>query len=41
VAEKRAASEENALYFSDKGVLIEDDLLARLTWAPILPVEAS
>jgi hypothetical protein len=38
VAERRAASEENALFFSDRGVQIEDNLLDRLIWAPILPI---
>ena len=38
VAESRAASEQNALYFSDKGMLVKDDMLTRLTWAPILPI---
>lgn len=40
VAENRDASTENALFFSDRGMIIEDDLLARLNWAPILPVRA-
>ena len=30
--------ESNALHFSDRGVKIDDDLLTRLRWAPILPV---
>lgn len=38
VAERRSASQENALFFSDRGILIEDDLLERLVWAPILPI---
>jgi len=38
VAERRDTYEENALFFSDRGKRIEDDLLARLVWAPILPV---
>lgn len=37
VAEWREDGEENALYFSDRGLLISDELLARLVWAPILP----
>ncbi len=42
VAELRDAATENALYFSDSGMLINDSLLERLVWAPILPVrEAS
>jgi hypothetical protein len=40
VAERRSASEENALFFSDRGVQIEDTLLDRLIWAPILPINA-
>jgi hypothetical protein len=38
VAEQRDASEQNALHFSDKGLIIEYDLLDTLIWAPILPV---
>ena len=38
VGERRDAESENALYFSDQGLLIEDDMLERLIWAPILPV---
>lgn len=38
VGESRAASEQNALFFSDKGMLIKDEMLSRLLWAPILPV---
>lgn len=38
VAEWRDDGTENALYFSDRGMLIKDDFLARLTWAAILPV---
>jgi hypothetical protein len=41
VAEQRESAQENALYFSDKGMRINDDLLERLVWAPILPVPAS
>lgn len=40
VGESRDSATENALYFSDKGMLINDDLLDRLNWAPILPVKA-
>ena len=32
---------ENALVFSDRGMMIDDNMLARLTWAPILPVRNS
>jgi len=34
-------AEENVLRFSDRGLLIDDALLARLQWAPILPVRAA
>ena len=39
VAEQHSSEQRNVLIFSDKGVQIEDKLLFRLTWAPILPVE--
>ncbi|HEY3237164.1 MAG TPA: hypothetical protein VGJ84_20765 [Polyangiaceae bacterium] len=38
VAEWREDTEENALFFGDRGLLIDDTMLARLVWAPILPV---
>ncbi len=38
VGEQREASGENALHFSDKGIVLEDNMLERLLWAPILPV---
>lgn len=38
VAEQREYESENALYFSERGMLIDDALLERLVWAPILPV---
>ncbi len=41
VAEQREAETENALHFSDRGVAIEDSLLDRLVWAPILPIRAA
>src|SRR5690606_39735992 len=41
VAESRDSSEQNALFFSDKGMMIDDRMLERLTWAPILPVRDS
>lgn len=31
-------SEENKLQFSDRGLIVNDDILSRLLWAPILPV---
>jgi hypothetical protein len=40
VAEQHANEQRNVLIFSDKGVMIEDSLLFRLQWAPILPVAA-
>ncbi len=41
VAERREGDAANALYFSDRGVKIEDRLLDRLRWAPILPVAST
>ena len=38
VGERHDSREENVLVFSDKGLMISDDLLFRLIWAPILPV---
>ena len=38
VGEWAEDAEENVLRFSDRGLLIDDALLARLQWAPILPV---
>jgi hypothetical protein len=29
---------ENVLHFSQRGMVVNDSLLSRLTWAPILPV---
>jgi hypothetical protein len=40
VGESRDTANDNALYFSDRGMLISDELLERLIWAPILPVRA-
>ena len=39
VGEWRDDGEENALYFSDRGLLIADELLERLVWAAILPTQ--
>jgi hypothetical protein len=39
VGESRESSEVNALYFSEKGMIIQDELLEQLSWAPILPVK--
>jgi len=40
VAEQRDSSEDNALFFSDRGIVIDDSMLERLVWAPILPVKS-
>ena len=40
VAEMRDAETTNALYFSDRGMQVEDGLLERLVWAPILPIRS-
>lgn len=37
VGERRDGGKENALYFSDRGMMIDDALMRRLQWAPILP----
>jgi hypothetical protein len=39
VAEWREEGEENALYFSDRGLMAQESMLNRLIWAPILPVK--
>ncbi|MCK6537869.1 MAG: hypothetical protein L6Q84_33250 [Polyangiaceae bacterium] len=41
VAEQREDAKENALYFSDRGIVVDDSMLARLVWAPILPVSGT
>ncbi|MDC3958806.1 hypothetical protein [Polyangium jinanense] len=38
VAEDHDGEPRNVLVFSDRGVLVSDELLAKLVWAPILPV---
>ena len=38
VGEQHDSEERNVLVFSERGRLVEDDLLHRLVWAPILPV---
>jgi hypothetical protein len=38
VGERHDVDEKNLLQFSDKGLMVDDDLLFRLVWAPILPV---
>src|SRR5262245_48531934 len=38
VAEQREDDTNNALFFSDRGIIVEDRMLERLIWAPILPV---
>jgi hypothetical protein len=40
VAQRQDDSEQNVLTFSDRGLLVSDDLLGRLEWAPILPLAA-
>ncbi len=40
VGEWREDGNDNVLTFSDRGMLIEDGLLERLNWAPILPTRA-
>lgn len=39
VAEQHEDESRNVLIFSDRGRLCEDELLFKLRWAPILPVE--
>ena len=41
VGEQREGSELNALYFSDRGIVVNDSMLERLVWAPILPVSGA
>lgn len=38
VGERHEGLEVNALFFAERGVKINDELLYRLLWAPILPV---
>jgi hypothetical protein len=38
VAERHEGLEVNALFFSERGMIVDDALLNRLLWAPILPV---
>ncbi len=38
VGEQHEGEERNILVFSDRGRMVEDDMLQRLQWAPILPV---
>lgn len=40
VGEQHDSEERNVLVFSDRGRLVDDDLLQRLRWAPILPVKS-
>lgn len=37
VAEWREDGTENTLSFSDRGMMVQDSMLNRLVWAPILP----
>jgi hypothetical protein len=41
IAEQHEDDERNTLVFSERGRVIEDGLLDRLVWAPILPVTRS
>ncbi|MCA9631168.1 MAG: hypothetical protein KC766_26075 [Myxococcales bacterium] len=41
VGERRDSEQANALHFSDRGLIVDDSMLERLEWAPILPVPAS
>ncbi len=38
VAEQHEGEERNVLAFSERGRMVDDDLLMRLQWAPILPI---
>jgi hypothetical protein len=40
VAEWNEAGTDNLLSFGNRGILIEDRLLLRLKWAPILPASS-
>lgn len=41
IAESRETASENALFFSERGMIVKDEVLERLVWAPILPVKAN
>jgi hypothetical protein len=41
VGEWNEDSDQNMLTFSDRGMVIDDAILERLVWAPILPVKKS
>lgn len=41
VAERHDKEDRNVLVFSDRGMIVDDALLERLIWAPILPVTES
>ena len=41
IAERRDESNQNALFFSDRGFGIDDELLEQQVWAPILHIRAS
>ncbi|HMU37540.1 MAG TPA: hypothetical protein PKE31_00870 [Pseudomonadota bacterium] len=40
VGEWQEDGDSNSLFFSERGILIDDRLLSKLIWAPILPVSA-
>ena len=39
VAQDHKNEPRNVLVFSDRGMIIDDDLLRKLVWAPILPMD--
>jgi hypothetical protein len=41
VGEQHENDESNVLHFSERGMRIDDGLLSRLVWAPILPVSGN
>jgi len=40
VGQRKEDGDENVLSFGDRGLLISDEMLSRLEWAPILPLSA-
>ena len=38
VAEQHDSEERNVLVFSERGMIVDDTLLRKLIWAPILPI---
>ena len=39
VGQWREDGSDNVLYFSQQGMRVDDDMLAKLVWAPILPTQ--